>query len=136
MTDSQIRMSKEFPMPNVERRNEFRRLPGHLSFVIRHYLVIRVSSLVIWLLTLAIRTYQLTISPALTLTFGANGGCRFTPSCSQYAIEAFRQCGVLAGGALAVKRVCRCHPWGGCGCDPIEKPEDGPEPAHCSRVGG
>ena len=91
---------------------------------------IRNSSFVIRLLTLAIRTYQITISPAQTLLFGPTGGCRFTPTCSQYAMDAIQAHGALAGGALAAKRICRCHPWGGCGNDPapekefrIQKPE-------------
>ncbi|WP_174273958.1 membrane protein insertion efficiency factor YidD [Sphingomonas bacterium] len=45
--------------------------------------------------------------------------CRFTPSCSAYAIEALSRYGALAGGWLALKRLLRCHPWGGCGCDPV-----------------
>ena len=93
------------------------------SFELRHSLVISASSLVIHLLTLAIRAYQLTISPAQTFLFGPTSGCRFTPTCSQYAMDAVRERGVLTGGALAAKRICRCHPWGGCGHDPVPKKE-------------
>ncbi len=82
---------------------------------------IRHSSFVIRLLTLAIRAYQLTISPAQVFLFGPTGGCRFTPSCSQYAMDAVHAHGALAGGALAAKRICRCHPWGDCGHDPVPK---------------
>jgi len=96
-----------------------------LSFGLRHSLVISASSLVIRLLTLAIRAWQLTISPAQTFLFGPTGGCRFTPSCSQYAMDAVRAHGALAGGALAAKRICRCHPWGGCGHDPVPEKEFG-----------
>ncbi len=74
---------------------------------------------------LAIRAYQLVISPAQTFLFGPAGGCRFTPSCSQYAIEALRAHGAVAGTALAVKRICRCHPFGPCGHDPVPPPDDG-----------
>jgi uncharacterized protein len=95
----------------------FEAIPGS-SFGFRHSLVIRISSLVIRVLTLTIRAYQLTISPALIFLFGPTGGCRFTPSCSQYALDAIRAHGALAGGLLAAKRICRCHPWGGCGHDP------------------
>ncbi len=66
-----------------------------------------------------IRAYRLTISPAQAVLFGATGGCRFTPTCSQYALEAVREHGALAGGALAAKRICRCHPWGASGHDPV-----------------
>ena len=45
--------------------------------------------------------------------------CRFQPSCSHYAIEALRKYGTIKGGWLAFKRLMRCHPWGGCGHDPV-----------------
>ena len=45
--------------------------------------------------------------------------CRFTPSCSQYAIEALEKHGAIKGGWLAFKRLLRCQPWGGCGHDPV-----------------
>jgi putative membrane protein insertion efficiency factor len=45
--------------------------------------------------------------------------CRFSPSCSQYAIEAVDRYGAIKGGWLAMKRLLRCHPWGGCGHDPV-----------------
>jgi putative membrane protein insertion efficiency factor len=45
--------------------------------------------------------------------------CRYSPSCSAYAIEAWTRYGALAGTWLAVKRLARCHPWGGCGHDPV-----------------
>ena len=66
-----------------------------------------------------IQGYCWTLSPALTFLLGANSGCRFTPTCSRYAREAIERHGALAGGALAVKRLCRCHPLGGCGHDPV-----------------
>lgn len=79
----------------------------------------RYSSWVVGLLTLAIRVYQLTLSPAQTFLFGASGGCRYTPTCSAYAVEAFHQHGAFTGTVLTAKRLCRCHPWGGCGHDPV-----------------
>ena len=72
-----------------------------------------------YLLIAAIRAYQFVISPAQTFLFGPAGGCRFTPSCSQYAIEALRVHGGVAGAALAARRICRCHPFGACGHDPV-----------------
>ena len=61
----------------------------------------------------AIRGYQLLFSPIYS------GSCRFLPSCSAYAFEAVEQHGVLRGGALAVRRLMRCHPFGGHGHDPV-----------------
>jgi putative membrane protein insertion efficiency factor len=45
--------------------------------------------------------------------------CRFSPSCSQYAIEALQKHGAVKGGWMALKRLMRCQPWGGCGYDPV-----------------
>lgn len=66
-----------------------------------------------WLLIMPIRFYQKYISPLTPPT------CRFTPSCSQYAIEAIRKHGPFKGFALAVWRILRCNPWGGSGHDPV-----------------
>jgi putative membrane protein insertion efficiency factor len=71
------------------------------------------------ILILGVRLYRWVISPAKTVLFGPLGRCRFTPSCSAYALDAIQRHGALAGSRLAVKRVCRCHPWGGCGDDPV-----------------
>ena len=65
------------------------------------------------LLIFPIRLYQLCISPLLPPS------CRFTPTCSQYAIEALRKHGPVRGLWLTVKRLSRCHPWGGSGYDPV-----------------
>jgi len=62
---------------------------------------------------LPIRGYQMFISPALPPS------CRFTPSCSQYALEAVERYGVLKGCWLAARRLARCHPWNPGGYDPI-----------------
>src|SRR5204863_8877078 len=71
-------------------------------------------------LVLGLRAYRMIVSPVLTVMATPIGlGCRYEPSCSQYAIEAVQKHGSLRGVALAVWRVCRCHPWGGCGFDPV-----------------
>lgn len=64
-------------------------------------------------LVLPIRFYKWCISPMLP------SACRFTPTCSTYAIEAIRIHGPLRGSWLALRRICRCHPWGGSGYDPV-----------------
>jgi putative membrane protein insertion efficiency factor len=61
----------------------------------------------------AIRGYQLLISPAFPPS------CRFSPSCSQYALEAIRRYGVIRGGWMAVRRLGRCHPFHPGGYDPV-----------------
>ena len=60
-----------------------------------------------------IRFYQLVISPWL------GPKCRYTPTCSQYALEAFKKYGPFKGFWLSLKRVSSCHPWGGSGYDPV-----------------
>ena len=60
-----------------------------------------------------IRLYQLCISPMLPKA------CRFEPTCSQYAAEAIMKLGIFRGTWLAVRRILRCHPWGGSGYDPV-----------------
>jgi uncharacterized protein len=73
------------------------------------------------ILIFAIRVYRWTISPAQIFLFGPTAGCRFTPTCSQYAIDAICERGAIFGCWLAAKRICRCHPFGGCGHDPVPK---------------
>lgn len=60
-----------------------------------------------------VRFYQLAISPHTPPS------CRFTPTCSQYALEAIRKYGPFKGSRLAIRRILRCHPWGGSGYDPV-----------------
>lgn len=66
-----------------------------------------------WLLILPIRGYQRFISPLFPPV------CRFTPTCSNYAIQAIRKHGPFRGTWLAIKRILRCNPWGGSGYDPV-----------------
>ena len=61
-----------------------------------------------------IRVYQLVISPWL------GPQCRFTPSCSVYAVEALRKYGLFKGTWLALRRISSCHPWGRQGHDPVK----------------
>lgn len=65
------------------------------------------------LIILPIRFYQGAISPMLPAS------CRFQPTCSEYAVEAIRKHGVRRGGMLTLRRLSRCHPWGGSGFDPV-----------------
>lgn len=74
-----------------------------------------------------IRIYRVTLSPAQKVIFGPLAGCRYTPTCSRYALEAIQTHGALKGSFLAIKRLCRCHPWGGCGEDPVP-PKDNATP--------
>jgi len=60
-----------------------------------------------------IRFYQLSISPII----GQN--CRYTPTCSQYSIDAIKKHGPFHGGWIGLKRIFSCHPWGGHGHDPV-----------------
>lgn len=71
------------------------------------------------LLILPVRFYRRYLSRPLHLLSGPNSGCRFTPSCSAYFIEAVERHGALRGCALGMWRILRCNPWGGCGYDPV-----------------
>lgn len=62
---------------------------------------------------LLIKIYQLFISPIFP------SSCRYTPTCSHYTMEALKKYGLFKGGWLGVKRISRCHPWGGSGYDPV-----------------
>jgi len=72
-----------------------------------------VRKIISWPFIGLIRFYQLVISPVL------GPKCRYTPTCSQYAITAIKKYGIFKGGWLALKRFSRCHPWGGHGYDPV-----------------
>jgi len=61
-----------------------------------------------------IRFYQYAISPLL------KPSCRFIPSCSQYGLDAVNKYGAFKGSWMALKRIFRCHPWGGSGYDPVK----------------
>ena len=65
-----------------------------------------------WLMIQFVILYRATVGTFL------GGHCRFVPSCSQYAIDAINKYGPVKGSGKAVRRICRCHPWGGSGYDP------------------
>lgn len=71
-----------------------------------------------------IRGYQLFITPVLP------GACRYQPTCSQYALDAVTRFGALKGGWLALRRIGRCHPWGGWGYDPVPEADGGRPASH------
>lgn len=66
-----------------------------------------------YLLLKFVRFYQVAISPMLPPR------CRYAPTCSQYAVEALQKHGACKGSMLTLRRVCRCHPFGGSGYDPV-----------------
>jgi len=70
------------------------------------------------LLILLIQAYRYLLSPLL------GPHCRYHPSCSSYAQTALERHGVLQGGSMAVKRLCRCHPWHEGGFDPVPEKKD------------
>ena len=72
-----------------------------------------VLKLVTFPFILIIKIYQLLISPLFP------SSCRYTPTCSHYTLEALKKYGLFKGGWLGIKRISRCHPWGGSGYDPV-----------------
>ncbi len=77
------------------------------------------SALMLLIVRFLVRTYQLTISPVLSFLGGPGSGCRFEPTCSRYFLEAVETHGLWRGGWLGLRRLGRCHPWGGKGLDPV-----------------
>jgi len=77
-----------------------------------------IRSALVWLLQAPIQVYRRVISPFLGLN------CRFSPSCSAYAIQALEVHGPVKGGWLAARRILRCHPLGGFGDDPVPPKRD------------
>ncbi|MDC0874613.1 membrane protein insertion efficiency factor YidD [Flavobacteriaceae bacterium] len=71
------------------------------------------KKILIYPFVLLIKGYQSFISPLLP------PNCRYQPTCSQYTLESLRKYGLLKGGILGIKRISKCHPWGGSGYDPI-----------------
>ncbi len=98
-----MRLMTLCPMPfNLAKRMK-RRVPCRSIF--RHWLIAILSA--------PIHFYRGAISPFFPPS------CRFTPTCSQYALEALKKHGPLKGLWLAIRRILRCNPWGGSGYDPV-----------------
>ncbi|UCE94438.1 MAG: membrane protein insertion efficiency factor YidD [Flavobacteriaceae bacterium] len=76
-----------------------------------------IKRILIYPFLLLIRFYQAAISPYTPAS------CRYSPTCSQYAIEALQIHGLFKGGWLAIKRIFSCNPWGGSGYDPVPPKE-------------
>lgn len=74
---------------------------------------ITLKKILIFPFVFLIRFYQIVISPLTPAS------CRYSPTCSQYSLEAFKKHGVFKGGWLAIRRIFSCHPWGGSGYDPV-----------------
>ena len=73
-----------------------------------------IRKILVFLLLQPIYFYRAFLSP-----LKPTGTCRFTPTCSQYAVEAIKKHGPIKGLGLAIWRVLRCNPWGGSGYDPV-----------------
>ena len=71
------------------------------------------KKIIIFPFVMLVRFYQIFISPLKPPT------CRYSPTCSQYTLEALKKHGLLNGGKLAIKRIMSCHPFGGSGYDPV-----------------
>ena len=83
-----------------------------------------------------IRFYQRILGPMMKFTAGPAAGCRYTPSCSNYFLQAVALHGPFLGSWYGICRIFRCHPWGGCGYDPVPSPgtpESAKNPCACHR---
>lgn len=87
-------------------------------------MIAKVASAVIRLL---IRFYQKALNPVLKCCAGPGSGCRFTPTCSSYFLEAVEVHGPWRGSWLGICRIFRCHPWGGWGYDPVPPRRNRPD---------
>lgn len=82
------------------------------------------------LLRLFIAAYRLVLSPLL------GNNCRYLPICSAYGYEAIGRHGAAKGSWLTLKRLCRCHPWGGAGYDPVPESASRVGSWNCEKVDG
>lgn len=97
-----------FFIPPISSRRSAKQ--GGVCLIMHYFKVKRIFE---YILLMPIYFYRACISPLFPPT------CRFTPTCSQYAIEAIKKHGPFKGLWLAIKRIARCHPWGGSGYDPV-----------------
>ena len=72
-----------------------------------------INRIITYPIIICIRIYQLFLSPII----GQN--CRFLPTCSEYTKVCLKQYGMITGSFISIKRICKCHPWGGHGYDPV-----------------
>ena len=88
-----------------------------------------------WIVSLLLRVYKGSVSPAVHAAAGMTGACRFQPTCSEYAAIAVAEHGVLRGSLMALGRVLRCHPLGRGGFDPVppRRSSNGPS-THATHV--
>ncbi len=95
-----------------------------------------ISRILSTVIRLVIRFYQRILNPMLKYTAGPGVGCRFSPSCSNYFLQAVELHGPFRGSWHGICRIFRCHPWGGSGYDPVPPAGDAREGKHsCSRHG-
>ena len=78
-----------------------------------------IAKLLSTLIYYGIRFYQKFLNPILKVIGGPNSGCRFSPTCSSYFLQAVHTHGPYRGSWLGIRRIMRCHPWGACGEDPV-----------------
>jgi len=95
-----------------------------------------ISRAVIAVIRLLIRLYQWVLRPMLKFAAGPAAGCRFSPSCSNYFLQAVETRGPLRGSWLGICRIFRCHPWGGSGYDPVPPAGGTKSACGCRHPGG
>ena len=87
-----------------------------------------VYSALVWLVLLPVRVYRVALSP-----LKLRPTCRYLPTCSEYAITAVKQRGIVVGLGLAAWRILRCNPLGTAGYDPVPAPRDRGRTRHCQE---